>query len=383
MGKILRMNIRTINEFIFAKHSITPGTQINSIIEIARNHVGLHSARIMTPYTTLCSRLTDYSTCMLRNQLYEEKTLIKMRCMRTTLHIVPIELASVFHMATFDIRLNECLRFINKYKIGPNQLEKLEDILTEFVNIPRSASEIENVLLDNMLLSQNKKFRIEAAKIILKYFWEKGTLCYVNTAKNWECENRKYALTRIYYPKIIFNQFSKDEAQELLIIDYINKYGPVTEKDISWWSGLGANIIRNILANNKKLIDNIIIGNSNKVFYISRTDNEILQEYKSIDNEWFALLAYEDPSLKGYYESRFRYVNDNHYNDLFNQIGEVRASIIHNGEAIGVWFWNKKTKKIEIEYFQSAKSHIKNKVKNLKERYEDILFPGQQFCLIE
>jgi hypothetical protein len=43
---------------------------------------------------------------------------------------------------------------------------------------------------------------------------------------------------------------------------------------------------------------------------------------------WLTLLAYEDPSLKGYYESRFLYVDQKHYRLLFNKIGESRASII-------------------------------------------------------
>ena len=63
------------------------------------------------------------------------------------------------------------------------------------------------------------------------------------------------------------------------------------------------------------------------------------------------LLAYEDPSLKGYYESRERYVSDKFYKQLFNSIGESRASIVRNGEVIGIWSWDKKQKKIEKTIF--------------------------------
>ena len=76
--------------------------------------------------------------------------------------------------------------------------------------------------------------------------------------------------------------------------------------------------------------------------------------------------------------TRLRYVNDKHYNSLFNQIGEVRASIIHNGKAIGIWEWDKKNKKIKLEYFSVPPKKVKEQVELLKDKYEAILFPNQQ-----
>ena len=63
------MDLDTINEYIFIKHNIFPGTQRKDIVDVARNHLGLHSARIMTPYTTLCSRINGYNTKMLTSVL--------------------------------------------------------------------------------------------------------------------------------------------------------------------------------------------------------------------------------------------------------------------------------------------------------------------------
>ena len=73
------MNLDILNEYTLMKHNVLPGTQLDSIEDVARNHLGLHSARIMTPYTTLCSRLNIYTPEMLTSQLYKEKKLIKMR----------------------------------------------------------------------------------------------------------------------------------------------------------------------------------------------------------------------------------------------------------------------------------------------------------------
>ena len=118
-------------------------------------------------------------------------------------------------------------------------------------------------------------------------------------------------------------------------------------------------------------------------FYILSEELQKLEEYKPFDSEWVTLFAYEDPSLKGYYESRYRYVDKKYYNLLFNQIGEVRASILCNGKAIGIWEWDKKNKKIKLEYFFEPSKSIKRRVKEIKERYECILYPNQQITLFD
>ena len=115
-------------------------------------------------------------------------------------------------------------------------------------------------------------------------------------------------------------------------------------------------------------------------FYVSGEEGDKLDAFKKVDFEWISLLAFEDPSLKGYYESRFRYVDKMNINKLFNQIGEVRASIIHNGNAIGIWQWNK-NKCIDISYFKPQTKSITAKVMQEKERYENILTTNKQLSL--
>ena len=148
------MDLDTINEYIFIKHNIFPGTQRKDIVDVARNHLGLHSARIMTPYTTLCSRINGYNTKMLTSQLYEKKNLIKMRCMRTTLHMVPLDIASILHMATLDLRLAECRLFCSRNNIDINFIKDIREELIDFVDSEKSSNEIESKILDKLFFCE-------------------------------------------------------------------------------------------------------------------------------------------------------------------------------------------------------------------------------------
>ena len=367
------IDIKKINNYIFSKHNIIPGTQLKEISDISRNHIGLHSARIITPYTTLCSRISDYNPQMLTDQLFISKNLIKIRCMRTTLHIVRLDIAPVVHMATLDLRLAECRLFFKRNNLSSKKVDSFEELIGS-ITVPTSPREIENKITTKLKISDKGSSKI-CAKMILKYFWEKGTLCYVNSSDNWEKENRKYALTKIFYSDINLQLFDIDKAQELLILDYISKFGPVTIKDMAWWSGLPMRIINGILDKNSYMLIKFAPKELNIDFFMTMEDYDKLLYFKEPDSEWISLLAYEDPSLKGYYQSRFRYVRQEDYNKLFNQIGEVRPSIIINGKAAGIWTWDKKDKKINTKLFRKMDKDTMKKIKCIKNEYENLLYP--------
>lgn len=369
------MNLEIINEYCLKKHCVLPNTQMDSIEEISRKHVGLHSARIMTPFMTLCSRMNDFEPQQLISQLYIDKKLIKLRCMRTTLHIIPVDMASIFHMSTLDIRLADCNLFFKRNNISSETIASFEDLLKNFLTVPKAPEEIETEIRKGLNIGE-ESFKKDFAKRILKYYWECGSLCYVNSAKYWENEERKYALTQRYYPNVNFDRYDATTAKEMLIMEYIKRYGPVTVRDMIWWSGLNGVDVKKVLENNINLLHKIEINNF--IFYILESEYKNLVEYPAEDEDWVTLLAYEDPALKGYFESRSRYVDDKNYNLLFNQIGEVRASIIHNGKAIGIWEWDKKSKNIVLNYFNTVPKRIKDCVEETKKRYEIMLFPNRQ-----
>lgn len=372
------MNLDLINEYCLNKHCVLPNTQIDSISDIARNHIGLHSARIMTPFMTLCSRMNSFDPKLLINKLYLDRELIKLRCMRTTLHIVPIDMASIVHKATIDMRLAECRLFFKRNNISVSYLNSFNNLINESLEMPLTADELEKIILKTINFVDEDLKKVLAKKLI-KYYWETGVLCYINTTDSWEKEERKYALTQKYYPNMNLDLYDCEEAKWLLVLEYIKRFGPATLHDLSWWSGLNISYIRSSL---QKYDDSIMKFDVDKyTFYILKTEYDNLQSYKRISGDWVSLLAYEDPALKGYFESRLRYVAEDKYNLLFNQIGEVRASILYNGKAVGIWEWDKKIKKIKLNFFSLVPNKIKEQVNNLKKKYEEELYPNQQLVL--
>lgn len=153
--------------------------------------------------------------------------------MRTTLHMVPLDIASILHMATLDLRLAECRLFCSRNNIDINFIKDIREELIDFVDSEKSSNEIESKILDKLFFCEID-LKKECAKKILKYLWEEGVFCYVNTADNWENEERKYSITKKFYPNLDLEKYSTSDAQRLLVYEYIKKFGPATLKDLSW-----------------------------------------------------------------------------------------------------------------------------------------------------
>lgn len=344
--------------YLFTKHHVTPGSQVASFDEVIHSVVGVHSARLPTPYVAFQARMTNLTPADYRVATFDTNHLIKLRCMRKTLHTVTQELAPIVHMATLPLRVVELESKINRIGIARDcLLELMREIVDTAVNTPQSHNYLLKWTAGRIAMIANAVSKAEAfsiARLIIKLTWENGHICYINRAKHWSRELRFYGSTRRIYPKLSFDLISRKQAVRELVSRHIKAFGPVSEKDIAWWSGIRVTEVRTALIDlSPTLVRVDLEGVSNDLLMELADYNQwTLFQRKSNGSMWCAFLAYEDPTLKGYFETRSRYVDAEHYNKLFNQIGEVRPSIIINGRVVGIWSWSVKTSRISVRCFR-------------------------------
>ncbi|MGX9706892.1 DNA glycosylase AlkZ-like family protein [Laceyella tengchongensis] len=358
-----------VMNYLLKKHHVVPGYQSNSVIDVANDLLGLHSARLPTPFVSLAVRVNNFNSNMLWEPLYKDGDLIKLRCMRRTLHILSPLFSPIAHRATLSFRIADCNTKYKKIQIDDRKKEEIKSIIVELVKEnPLSANDIQS--LSKFKLGSLTNEYSQAISIAIKELWESGELCYINESPHWGKEQRLYGHAPTLYPKHRLNDLSIEEARRRLVFYHIDTFGPVTEVDIAWWSGLGRTVIREAIEHYAEKLVNVTIQSSDKTFYMTKSNYEHLCKIRDENDPWISLLAYEDPSLKGYYESRFLYVEMQHYNRLFNTIGEVRASIFSNGKAIGIWSIDKVKKRIDWEIFEETdrktKYYIEKKISEMR-----------------
>lgn len=331
---------------------------------VAASVAGLHAARLSSPWVAMRARSPRFEPAELRRPLLKERSLVKLRCMRRTLHILPLPLAATAHAATLDQRLPPCLLALRRLGHSERALS-------------RAAAAVRDALAGNTVayreleraVTKRGPGRAELARLAIKWLWERGEIVYLDLSPSLHHERRAFALTGGAYPRLDLQAESCARAQEELVLTHIRAFGPASVRDIAWWSGIGTSRVRAVLALRADELARVRVRGLTPELYVHAGDVDGLRAAEPVARDELALLSYEDPSLKGYFDTRSRYVADNGYRLLFNSIGEARASIVRGGKVVGVWTWNRRVRRIESHLFAPLPKRL---ARHLGERLHDM-----------
>ncbi|WP_138985625.1 winged helix DNA-binding domain-containing protein [Paenibacillus dendritiformis] len=136
----------------------------------------------------------------------------------------------------------------------------------------------------------------------------------------------------------IYHMYDQEEALGLILLRYLQAYGPARAEDFAYWSGITVTLAKKILKNSSA--DLISIGDlyDNKNIY--RTNStEAIPAVK--------LLPKFDPLLLGHKE-KF-YMESEYYKKIYGAAGHVHAAVLINGMIAGTW--KVKGKKVDVCLF--------------------------------
>lgn len=330
-----------------ARHGIHPRATA-TIEDLATAHAGLHAARLPTPFVTLRSRLPGFTATQLRTALEPGGSLIKLRTCRRTLHIYPLADAGVPHTATLRQRLGSCAASVRRLGHEPAVLARIAPLIRAALAAgPLPYRELdERVLAARPRIRAQRKLLVQLVRMSVKWLWESGDLLYRNTADSLHRERREFGLTATAHPSLQLNHLDSSDAVTALLRRYLAAFGPAAIDDFQWWSGLTrSDITPAVTALRPELIDVRIDPDPTPLLLLA-DDEPRLRSAEPLPSNHVALLAYEDPTLKGYHATRHRYVDDQHRGHLFNSIGEARASIALAGRYVGTWQFHRATRTI-------------------------------------
>lgn len=357
--------LEEINKLTLEKHHLTEESKIDDIIKITNDICGLHSTNLTTSYLSLFARTINFSKSDLERELYLTKTLGRVRGMRRTLFIQTAEMIPIMHAATFKIIETSFEKYMEFHKVSKNEFQELSKKILEIVNERElSASEIRKEL--------NTEANIPA---IIQLMGNYGLLIRGRPIKDWKDRRNKYTSFKHYFPDIDLNRYNETEAIKLLVEMYIKAFGPVSENDISWWSGLTKTKIRSALNKIKSQFKSIVISTIKGNFLIFDSDLKHFNQNMRFEKPNLILLPELDPYLMGY-KDRERYIKPDNYTHVFDRSGNITSTILLNGIVIGVWDKEEKPKPIiKLYLFQPVKNTLEkvlfSKAKELGAFYYD------------
>lgn len=347
-----------VNRFCLNKHHLTEKSQIQDIVKITDDICGLHATSSSTIYLSLFVRTKNFKKEDLNKQLYKLNNLGKIRFVRGTMYVLSKEMVPLAYSATKGIFSSLSEKYAEYHGITKKVYEKTSKNILELIRgRSLSVTEIKKALGNNTKISP-----------VINLMCDLGLLIRSTPKAGWKSNLHTYQPMDDYFPGLDLFSIGGNAARKELVKRYIAAFGPVTEVDISWWTGFIKTEIRRILEDLSKDISRINISD-NHGYYILKSDEKSLRATRSGRKPNVTLLPTLDPYLMGY-KVRDRYLDNKYRNYIFDRSGNGAASIMVDGYIVGVWDWEEKPKTVVKIYLfkkliKDVKSEIKSKAKNI------------------
>lgn len=334
-------NADALWQWLLHRQGLHSDRRFTSASAVAAATLGLHAARLPSPFATVLARATQPAVAL---SLWDDRThreLVTLRCMRKTLHTMPVALAGAAHSATLHYRQRDALRQLTNAGVSDRLVTAL---IARIKSLLAERSHLTHRQIEERLAQAGTP--VPAARLALKLAWECGELTYRNRSGGWNREHRTFALTATSHPDLHLS-LDRDTATTRLIEAYFDRYGPASLRDATWWSGLSRTAVVTALDQAGRPLTAVSTPWADSTLYLPRARfEEFTRQRNEQSPAQVHFLAHEDVALKAYAETRKRYLGALDEDSAFNQIGEALPAIVINGRVTGSWSWDVPTRAV-------------------------------------
>jgi hypothetical protein len=357
------MDLSRVNLFVLNKQHLTPDSEDEEISRIVNSLSGLHATVSTTPYLSLRARCSQFVKEDLDVELYDKRTLGKVRCVRRTIYIQPKDRIPIVWRATAGQVLTASKGFMVSRGVTDEIYEVLsKDILEMLRGREMAAAEIKATLKTDADVSS-----------VLNFMCDQGLLIRGRPVKSWKDRRHQYGRFDDYFPDVNLEDFGEDESIVTLIRDYLASFGPATEKDVAWWTGLSKTRVQRAWKKLEDQLADVSIPEVGEGFIMLQSDRERMEAFKLPREPAINLLPCLDPYLMGYKE-RARYLDQQNYSLVFDRSGNVTSTILVNGKVVGVWdFEDGEEPLARIFLFQEVGKSLRDEIITRAERLGEFI----------
>ena len=400
---VKKIPLDQVNQYLLHKQHLAQSAKSGRVLEVVEDLLGLHATSSQTPYLSLLARMKRFTREMLNRELYEKKTLARIRAMRGTLFLIPRESIALVHRATradFDVQ-----DYLRQWGLPQREFQELSRCITQLLEEgSRTIHELKQQIPSRLRSCNIRRLQRRQGRMV--YF--RSSLAVALTALEAEgriysfkdpnrlatlpvpgaeaAEVNRYALLQKDFPEVNLEAYTVEEARSLLLKRYLAAYGPVSLKDMAWWLSLTQRQVQAALRPFTTELVELEIPELGKGFWMLREELEKFQSFKPFEERQVALLPYEDMYLKGY-KLRGRLIAPEHEKRAYPG-GSARPTVLVDGKIIGVWEVlatppNEGETRVQISLFQGVDLDRESKCLILREaqRVQDFLGCGGEIAV--
>jgi hypothetical protein len=331
------------------KQHLAASSATVGVTQVMDDLIGLHATDRLSPYLQLQARLRRFAPDQL-DALLDAGQAARLGCMRQTLFIesavqVPLLLAATRALAA---RGHERFLAANGLEVGDYE---------------RLASRVAGALTGRALDARELQSEIGATRRlspVLIVMCDQARIVRWKGAGGWRSGGQTYRLFEEALPTVGLDTWDETAAFRELVDRYVRRYGPVTVRDIAWWTGFGQGRVRAAVATLPGLALAGMPGVDGELL-IDEADLVGCQRGGFSAGE-VSLLPVLDPFLQGY-RDRERSLDPRHRPFVVDRGGNVTSVILVDGRVAGVWdLVEAPARELRLFFFEPPAAHTRCRV---------------------
>jgi hypothetical protein len=321
-----KISLTKIKHHVLRKQHLADDSKLNDPVKIAIDIGGLHGTSATGPYLALLARSTSFQRDDLAAEMSKKKSLARIRYVRNTIYILPKDFLPVAYAATSQMAEVTAARFSKYLGITPTQYARISNKILKI---------LKGRGLTTREIKQKLRTAINIAPIV-NLMCDKGLLIRSLPREGWKSTQHAYFLFKDYYPDLDLRALDEMAARGKILRQYISSFGPVSEKDMAWWTGFPKTQVKKILEDSGDDVSSIEIPELEGRFYILSSEMDPLRSQVVPDHPVVNILPGLDPFIMGY-KDRSRYRQPKHDKMIFDRSGNATSTILVDGRIVGIW----------------------------------------------
>lgn len=341
-----------LNRYLAHKQHLLPGSRADDVVQATRDIVALHATAATGPYLSLWARVPGFQRGMLEDALYEQRTLVKLLCMRVTMHVVPSDEIHLFFQACTGYHERPESRDFAHILVwaglcdeqeAPKLLDRLQSQVLEVLHergsaTVRAISQAVPELRAKVRHSVGKKYEGEfsVGSRLVPHMAAHGLLIRARRRGTWRSNLAEYALLSDWLPDVDLDTVSPTEARVWLVRRYLAAFGPATADDAQWWTGFTKGETQEALGALASELVEVGVGDLGDDYLMLAEDGERVRAFSPSSRPYVFFLPSLDPYIMGYTDRR-RFLAPEHHKKVFDRAGNAAPTVWAGGRVVGVW----------------------------------------------
>lgn len=348
----LTLPLAKVNAYLAHKQHLLPASWVDDLERAGSDIVALHATVATGPYLSLWARMPSFQLQDLDSALYDRRTMVRLLCMRSTLHLVPSRHMPFFFQAyagrqATATRLRAASLLPQAGLCEESCASRVLDGLLARVLAAlneKGASTVEELahsvpeLQAKVRHSIGKPYEGEFSlgSRLVPAMCDLGLLVRALPRGTWRSSLYEYAVLSTWLPDVNLGATSPSAARSWLVRRYLSAFGPAAFDDIQWWTGFSKGDTRRALRTVQPELVEVKIAGLESNHYMLADDACRLEQFAPPDPPASFLLPGLDPYIMGY-RLRDRFLTGAHRHQVFDRAGNAMPTVWINGCVAGVW----------------------------------------------